>query len=115
MPCVHEFGIIDDFNREKNYNDYTPQKYHCISVDDDIIQSLYEHLSIIKTYFHSFTRPEYGLAYYGITIIPQESLSIFYDVVTSSRYFKQSAELSELALKIIQAKEEQKYMIHYGI
>ncbi|WP_082148071.1 short-chain dehydrogenase [Bacillus sp. LK2] len=115
MTCVHEFGIFDDFDIQKKYNDYTPQKYNCISVDDDIINSLIGNLSIMKTYFHSFNRPEYGLAYYGITIIPPESLSLFYDVVTSSRYFKNSTELSELASKIIQATEEKKYMIHYGI
>ncbi|OOR75260.1 short-chain dehydrogenase, partial [Bacillus cereus] len=27
----------DDFTSQKNYEDYTPEKYHCISVDDDII------------------------------------------------------------------------------
>ncbi|KOP82700.1 short-chain dehydrogenase [Cytobacillus solani] len=115
MPCVHEFGIIDNFDNMKNYNDYTPQKYSCISVDDDLINSLNEKLSIMKTYFHSYKRPEFGLAYWGITIIPPESLSLFYDVVLSSRYFKKSAELHELAAKIIQATEEKKYMIHYGV
>jgi hypothetical protein len=69
----------------------------------------------MKTYFHSFNRPEYGLAYYGITIIPPESLSFFYEVVTSSRYFKNSGILSELVSKIQQATEGKKYMIHYGI
>lgn len=115
MPLVHEFGILDDFDSQKRYDDYTPQKYDCISVDDDIISSFIENLSIMKTYFHSFNRPEQGLAYYGITIIPPESLSLFYDVVTSSGYFKNSDELSELASKIIQATKERKYMIHYGI
>lgn len=115
MPCVHEFGIIDNFKSKKNYNDYNPQKYQCISVDDDMIQNLSEQLSIIKTHFHSLDRPEYGLAYCGITIIPHESLALFYNIVTSSKYFSQSLELSELASKIIQAKEEKKWMIHYGI
>ncbi|ENQ3106730.1 hypothetical protein SAMN04488168_15112 [Bacillus sp. 491mf] len=115
MACVHDFGIIDDFDHQGNYNDYTPEKYHCVSVDDDIISSLNEHLSIMKTYFHSFKRPECGLAYWGITIIPPESLSMFYEVVTSSRYFKNSDELNELASKIVQATEGQKYMIHYGV
>ena len=115
MPCVHEFGILTDFDSQKDYNDYDPQEYNCISVDDDIIYHLNEQLAKMKTYFHSFDRLEYGLAYCGITIIPPESLSLFYDVVTSSTYFKESAELNELASKIIQAAEEKKYMIHYGI
>ncbi len=69
----------------------------------------------MRTYFHSFERPEFGLAYWGITIIPPDSLSMFYDVITSSTMYKKSAELNELASKIIQAKEENKYMIHFGI
>ncbi|HDX9579853.1 TPA: short-chain dehydrogenase [Bacillus pseudomycoides] len=115
MPCVHEFGIIDNFDRQKKYNDYSPEKYNCISVDDDIINSLNKHLSIMKTYYHSFNRPEFGLDYWGITIIPPESLSLFYDIVTSSTYFKKSAELNALVSKIIKATEEKKYMIHYGV
>ncbi|MEH7110375.1 short-chain dehydrogenase, partial [Bacillus sp. JJ1764] len=70
---------------------------------------------IMKTYFHSLERPEFGLAHWGITIIPPESLSMFFDVVTSSTLYKKSAELNELASKILQAKEEKKYMIHFGI
>lgn len=115
MPCVHEFGIVDDFNILKEYNKYTPQKYNCISVDDELINSLSEQLSIMKTYYHLFDRPEYGLAYWGITIIPPESLLLFYDVVSTSPYFKQSVELNQLAAKIIQAIEDKKYMIHYGV
>ncbi|MDR4259709.1 short-chain dehydrogenase [Bacillus pacificus] len=115
IACVHDFGIIDDFTSRKNYEDYTPEKYHCISVDDDIISSLNQNLSIMKTYFHTVKNQECGLVYYGITIIPPESLAIFYETVTSSKFFKSSDELNELALKIVQATTEQKYMIHYGV
>ena len=86
----------------KNYEDYTPEKYHCISVDDDIISSLNQNLSIMKTYFHTVKNQKYGLAYCGITIIPPESLAIFYETVTSSKFFRKSDELNELASKIVQ-------------
>lgn len=115
MACVHQFGIIDHFDDQKKYNDYTPHTYKCISVDDDIINRLHRDISNMKTYFHSFNRPELGLAYYGITIIPPESLALFYDAVESSRDFKSSKELSGLASKILEATEEKKYMIHYGV
>lgn len=111
----HEFGIVEDIYIEQNFNNYSPQKFNCISVNDDIINDLYEHLSIMKTFYHSLDRPEFGLANWGITIIPTQSLSLFYDVVASSKIFKKSIELNELAAKINQAKEERKYMIHYGI
>jgi hypothetical protein len=114
MP-VHEFGIIDNIVNVKSEIDYDPLKYKCISVDDEIIDTLHDQLSIVRTYFHSLDRPEYGLAYWGITVIPIESLSLFYDVVTSSPLYKKLDELNELAEKIKQAKEEKKYMIHFGV
>ncbi|MGG1675741.1 short-chain dehydrogenase [Neobacillus sp. NRS-1170] len=114
MP-VHDFGIIDTIENLKRNIGYEPQKYKCISVDDEIINHLNEHLSIMRTYFHSLEHPEFGLAYWGITIIPPGSLSMFYNVITSSTMYKKSAELNELAFKIFQAKEENKYMIHFGI
>jgi hypothetical protein len=115
MPSVHEFGIINNFDTQKNYGDYAPQEYFCISVDDDLISNISKSLKIMKSYFHSYERPGYGLAYWGVTIIPPESLPMFYDVVTSSVNFKSSADLAKLASKIIHAKEEKKYMIHFGI
>jgi hypothetical protein len=115
MPCVHEFGIIDNFDTRKDYGYYAPNEYNCISVDDELINDLSKSLNIMKSYFHSYKRPEFGLAYWGVTIIPPESLPMFYDVVTSSASFKKSVELTNLAAKIIQAKEDKRYMIHFGI
>ena len=51
MPLTHEFGIIDDIN-DKAYENYAPEKYNCISLDDEVILDLIKPLSIIKTYFH---------------------------------------------------------------
>lgn len=113
VPSVHEFGIIDKVNSKKDYDgEYSPEKYKCISVEDDIICRLSENLTVMKTYFHSMNRPEFGLAYFGITIIPPDSLLFFCNAVTSSGYFKES---DELVLKIQQAITEKKHMIHYGI
>lgn len=84
MPLTHEFGIIDDIT-EKSYENYAPEKYHCISLDDEIILNLIKPLSIMKTYFHRLDRPEYGLAYHGITIIPPESLSSFLNIAGRKR------------------------------
>lgn len=70
MP-VHEFGIIEDIYNSKIGIEYEPVKYDCISVDDEIIDTIYERLLIVKSYFHSLDRAEFGLAYSGITIILQ--------------------------------------------
>jgi len=114
MPLTHEFGIIDDITK-KTYKSYAPEKSQCISVDDEIITNLMKPLSLMKTYFQSLNRPEYGLAYHGITIIPPESLPTFLDIVLSTDDLKQYDDINELGEKIIQAKNKNKYMIHYGI
>ncbi len=115
MSLTHEFGLIDNINNQTDFEGYNPEKYNCISVDDELIERLFENLFIMKTYFHSLNRPEFGLAYWGVTLIPPNSLSLFYDVVTSSKEFENSGELKELALKIQQAIKEMKHMIHYGV
>lgn len=114
MALTHEFGIIPELT-EISYEEHAPKKYHCISVDDAHVQVLLPALFLIKTYFDSFDRPEYGLAYYGTTIIPPESLSSFLDIVLSAKNLKKYEDIIALSKIIIQAKRENKYMIHYGI
>lgn len=111
MALTHEFGIIDDI-ADNSYESYTPEKYQCIYVDDEVVSTLMEPLAIMKTYFHTLDRPEYGLAYHGITLIPPTSLATFLEVVLRA---KPHDDLNALGDKIMQAKREQKYMIHYGI
>lgn len=31
-----EFGIISDFNEKKDYTRYSPEKYQCVAIDDDL-------------------------------------------------------------------------------
>lgn len=95
MPCVHEFWVIHDFNNQKENIDYEPPKYNCVSIDDDIIHCLWEQLSVMKIYFHSFKRPEYGLVTYGVTMIPPTLLALFCELVTTSRCFVKSIELKK--------------------
>lgn len=114
MSLVHDFGIIDDLSHYSD-QEYALEKYHCISVDDAFILPLLPALSLMKTYFHSLDQPEYGLAYYGTTLIPPESLSTFLDIILSYKKVKQQKDIIALSQKILQAQEEKKYMIHYGI
>ena len=49
----HEFGIMDiPPTREQEYNTYEPEKYHCLSVEDEIIESLLQEFSVIPCYWH---------------------------------------------------------------
>lgn len=115
----HEFGIIYSFEESKWYSDYEPEKYNCISVDDDLLEDMIikynEELIAIKTYFQVTTQPGNGLDYWGITLIPPESLKQFRDIIIKANKYYQSQELQLLIKRVSNAISENKYLIHYGI
>lgn len=111
-----EFGIIDEIDITKDYSEYNPDKYCCIAIDDDeYINDWWNELSIIKTYFHNLNRPSTALARYGVTLIPPESLSAFLNIVLTDKRIYKDKNLIDLADKIEQAINENKFMIHYGV
>jgi len=115
VPMVHQFGIMDEVDEQKEYVEYAPRQYDCVAVHDDMLSSLEAKLSGIRTYFHSLDRPGHGLAWSGITLIPPESLPALYEAVTSSANFEHSPELRGLADKIARAIRADRYIIHFGI
>lgn len=109
MP-VHKFGIMQTKPKNgKKYDDYEPQKYKCISVDDDYILPLLEKFRGVKCYWHTLDRAEFGLAYYGVTLIPPESLDLIIEIIWNNN------NLSELFTLLSKAEHENKYVIHFGI
>jgi hypothetical protein len=111
-----EFGIIDNFDTEKDYGaSYEPEYYHCIAICDDALNDWWARLTEMKSYFHSFNRPATALARWGITLIPPESLSLLIDIMnteTKSEFQQDAIEIVEL---LERAKSEKKFVIHYGI
>lgn len=115
MPRA-EFGIIDEFEKDKDYSDdYEPEKYHCIAINDDFINAWWSNLTQIKTFFHHYDRPEFSLARWGVTLIPPESLEAFYNIVSTDKCSKSSKELINLMILLRKAISEKKYVIHYGV
>ncbi|MBR2175713.1 MAG: hypothetical protein IJ861_02050 [Clostridia bacterium] len=111
-----EFGIIDNFDPAKDYDDYEPEKYHCVAIDDDLyINDWWEKLQMMKTYFFRLDRPEFGLNRWGITLIPPESLPVLQDIIITDKRINEDEHLVALAQKVQQAIDEKKYMIHYGV
>ena len=110
-----EFGIIEDITETREYM-YNPGKYHSVPIDDEVyIEDWWDKLALLKTYFHNLSRPDFGLARWGITLIPPESLPAFQEVLIADRRMNRDGQLAALADKISEAIRREKYMIHFGI
>ncbi|ACV64141.1 conserved hypothetical protein [Desulfofarcimen acetoxidans DSM 771] len=111
MP-KHEFGIMQKYPTDKDrFDTYEPQKYNCIVVDDDLIEPILTDLAGVDCYWHTLQRPEKGLAYCGITLIPPKSMDAFTKVL----YSQSKEEYISLISLANQAKEYSRYIIHFGI
>ena len=106
----HEFGIMPCAPKvQERYDTYEPEKYGCIAVDDDLIETLAQEWSGIDTYWHTVDRPAKGLAYCGITLIPPESSR---DMIMIKREKEEFQPLREL---LQQAAAENRFVIHFGL
>lgn len=118
MPCVHEFGIIPQLDDRYDYQQYEPEKYDMVVVDDDLLGLWYPDADRLPTYFHQLTRPERGLARYGITLIPPESAERLAQIIENSAPDADAAsqqELNELCELLRTAYRLDKFVIHYGV
>lgn len=116
MPCTAEFGIIDRLDPERDYADsYDPKRYRCIPLDDGFLNDWWEELASLKTFFHCCSRPNTGLARWGVTLIPPESARRFHEIVSHDPRTQTSEELSSLLALLQKAAEDHKYVIHYGV
>ncbi len=106
----HEFGIMPDVPQKgKRYDEYEPEKYNCISVDDDYIEYADANLKDIEFYWHTLDVKGKGIAYCGITLIPPDSIKPFINVI------KEMDGLSELVDLAQKANKENKWIIHFGL
>ena len=106
----HEFGMMKIAPQPgKRYDDYEPEKYDCISVDDIFLEGVIGALMSIDCYWHTLDVPEKGLAYCGVTLIPPQSLTSFVNVIRHLPGLSSLTALAELAQK------ESKWIIHYGL
>jgi len=108
MPMVHEFGImLTDPKSGETYSEYEPQKYGCVTVHDEIVERFGDSvLRDLPCFWCSVDRPEKGLAYCGITLIPPSSLPVLL----------KAAGGSEPLQKLIEkAMAENRFIIHFGL
>lgn len=106
----HEFGIMQSEPiKGIRFDKYEPEKYNCITIDDDFIEPILSELSDIDFYWHTVDILGKGLANWGITLVPPKSLDSIIDIIINI------AELSLLMELLLKAKVENKYVIHFGI
>ena len=106
----HEFGIMES-NPIKGcrYDDYEPQKYDCISVEDEYIERIDTELVALKCYAHTLDVPIDGLAYCGVTLIPPEAIEQFISLI------KEQTEMTDLKNLLCAALRQNKFVIHFGL
>ncbi len=110
MMLRHGFGIMPEDPRPGiQYEEYEPDKYNCIFVEDESLLPILDELKEMKCYWHSIDRQEKGLAYHGVSLIPPESFEIFKCSVSGKD------NLQELQDLILEAECEKRYIIHFGV
>ena len=108
--ATHEFGLLPEAPVPgRRYDDYEPEKYHCISVDDVWIEPLAEKLADVPVYWHTLDQPGKGLAYCGITLIPPGSIPAILAALDAGEEWMSLGGLLE------EAKAKGRFVIHYGL
>lgn len=120
--CI-EIGIIQDIDSCIDYScfdhpdDYKVclEKYHCISIPDDVVNEWIPLTEEMKTYRGSLKKADVGINHYGVTIIPPSSLDSFKKIVISQTENVESKIIMELIRLLDAAIEHNCYIICYGI
>lgn len=106
----HEFGMMPaPPAADKRYDEYEPQRYHCIALDDEAVERLDPCWQRLPVYWHTLAVPGNGLAYCGVTLIPPESLETALALMPSGAAYQELRDLLQTA----QAGE--RWIIHFGI
>ena len=106
----HEFGIMQSPPiKGIRYDEYEPQKYNSISVDDAYLEDIVVNFNHIDCYWHTLDIKGKGLAYCGITLIPPCSMPAFIEAI------KDYTELSELKELLAKALNENRWVIHFEL
>ncbi len=62
----HEFGIMQEHPKPGyRYDEYEPERYNCIAVDDDYLEDIAQEFHHIDFYWHTLDMPGKGIAYAG--------------------------------------------------
>lgn len=112
----NEFGIIEPPTINDLFEEYEPEKYNCIAIDDDYIDDWWvDYLADMDTFFASLSYPRKGLDRHGITLIPPASLTPFITALQCDSRLTTDKSIGKLLNLLCAARDNDKYIIHYGI
>lgn len=108
--AVHQFGIMERRPLPgERYDTYEPAKHRLIRVDDEWIEPILRELDAVPCFCHTLDIPCQGLVYTGITLIPPASMDTIAGILPVLPAFE------DLRVLLLQAKREEKFVIHYGL
>lgn len=106
----HEFGMMQTPPVSgQRYDEYEPEKYDCISVEDEDLVPLLETLSDVPFFWHTVDMQRKGLAYCGITLIPPSSITKMLPII------ERFSAVAPLTALLKRAAVDNKFVIHFGI
>lgn len=106
----HEFAIMQRTPLTgERIDSYEPEKYTLLAVDDDWIEPLLPALNEIDFFWHTVDCRGKGLAYCGITLIPPEAMDEMIQALGAE------SALCALRALLVQARAENKFVLHYGL
>ena len=106
----HQFGIMAAAPQYGvRYDEYQPEKYGCIDVDDEIVEILCSQMRGMPTYYHSLDVQGENLAYCGITLIPPSTSAMVVLLLNNMSDVTALKNLFEKAVK------DNKFVIHFGL
>ena len=109
---VHEF-VLANSNEISNSVSYNLTKTApCVKIADSVIVNNHDFLSSFKTYWWHMGNVHSGLNYYGITIIPNESLKQFIDILMKNDNRNDIRQLLDLCMTAVM---QNKNIVHFGI
>ncbi|WP_434779090.1 toxin-antitoxin system YwqK family antitoxin [Neisseria sp. Ec49-e6-T10] len=113
-----DFGIVEHLDKNKDYT-FSDYEFGCVKISDMVIDGWWKSLSTMKSYYFCYSRPEKGLNRYGVTLIPPESLDLLYDIVVNKTAEDFKVKYPQIALELLdliqKARNEGKYIIHFGV
>ena len=81
----------------------------CVAIEDDILNDWWKDLILC------YSRQDFALARWGVTLISPESLEAFYSIISKDKRSKSSVELIDLMIMLRRTISEDKYVIHNGV